>query len=253
MSRLSIITINYNNLSGLEKTMQSVLEQGFSDFEYIVIDGGSTDGSVDLIKKNADQLAYWISEKDNGIFSAHNKGLQQTTGEYCLFLNSGDFLIDRKVLAKVFAEPHNEDILYGNMLIDWGKGKLKLGKMPSEITLFQMYKDTLWHPVSFIKRSLFEKLGDYDESYKFIADYEFFFRALIVNKASAKHLGLTISVFTADGTSSQVENIPRIKEERERVLSTYLSKELIEEQEQKLEAELAKKKRFFNRLINKLR
>src|SRR4051812_22804100 len=101
MPRLSIITINYNNVSGLRKTVESVVNQTSQDFEYIVIDGGSTDGSVDVLKQYAKKIKYWISEPDKGIYNAQNKGILKATGEYCHFINSGDYLVKNDVIEKM--------------------------------------------------------------------------------------------------------------------------------------------------------
>ena len=102
--KLSIITINYNNLAGLQKTMESVFSQTCKDFEYIVIDGASTDGSAEYIRAHADQLTYWVSEKDTGIYNAMNKGVRAAKGEYLLMLNSGDFLVDDRVIERILPE-----------------------------------------------------------------------------------------------------------------------------------------------------
>ena len=88
--RLSIITINYNNREGLRKTIESVVNQTYRNFEYIIIDGGSTDGSVEVVKEYADRISYWVSEPDNGIYNAMNKGVLAANGKYIQFLNSGD-------------------------------------------------------------------------------------------------------------------------------------------------------------------
>src|SRR5690606_22317295 len=112
MFKLSIVTINLNNLVGLQKTMQSVFNQTFTDYEYIVIDGGSTDGSKEYIEKHTNKLVYWVSEKDGGVYEAMNKGIIKATGEYCNFLNSGDYFWNNSVLEKSLV--HNEvDIFYG--------------------------------------------------------------------------------------------------------------------------------------------
>jgi glycosyltransferase involved in cell wall biosynthesis len=97
---LSIITINYNNLSGLEKTIQSVLNQTLKNFEFIIIDGGSTDGSKEYNQEKNEFIDCWVSESDNGIYHAMNKGIKMAKGEYCLFLNSGDYLVDSEVSKK---------------------------------------------------------------------------------------------------------------------------------------------------------
>jgi len=253
MPKLSIITINYNNASGLNRTLTSVLNQTFSDYEYIVIDGGSTDGSVDVIKQFENKISYWVSEKDSGIYNAMNKGIKKATGMYCLFLNSGDYLVNNNVLDKIFSSAFSEDIIYGNMNIDYLNGKIEKGKMPDKIDVYQMYIDTLWHPVSFIKRRLFELYGNYDESYKIVADYEFFFRVIVQKKVSLKHIPIPVSVFVFDGASSSEKNKQTEKMERERVWKTYLTEKEIEQLAKKRVEENEKKKKLINRIINKLK
>ena len=110
--KYSIITINFNNREGLERTIKSVITQTCQDFEYIIIDGGSTDGSIDIIKKYANKIHYWVSEPDNGIYHAMNKGVQFAHGEYLNFMNSGDFFIDIEVLSDLFPFLNN-DIITG--------------------------------------------------------------------------------------------------------------------------------------------
>jgi glycosyltransferase involved in cell wall biosynthesis len=253
MNKLSIITINFNNADGLKKTIESIASQTFSDFEYIVIDGGSTDGSVEVIEKYSDKITYWVSEKDKGIFNAQNKGIEKANGEYCLFLNSGDYLVNNDVLTDVFKQNHTEDIIYGDMMIDWGNGIIRLGKMPDTISFFQMVSDTLWHPVSFIKRQLFEQYGNYDESYKMVADYEFFFRTIIMKNVSTFHIPLPISVYNVEGLSSVSENKTIEKTERRKVLNTYLPGAVVSFAEDQVNNILIKRKKWFWRLKNKLK
>ena len=117
MSKVSIITINFNNSKGLERTFKSVFEQTFQNFEYIVIDGQSIDGSKDLIKANSNKIAYWISEKDHGVYQAMNKGIQQASGEYVLFLNSGDHFTHERILEQTSKELDGTGIVYGNIFL----------------------------------------------------------------------------------------------------------------------------------------
>jgi glycosyltransferase involved in cell wall biosynthesis len=124
LTKLSIITINYNNADGLQKTIKSVISQTFKNFEYIIIDGHSSDKSIDVIKENENYFAYWCSEKDRGIYDAQNKGIQKAKGDYLLFLNSGDCLENEKVLEKVFALTPKEDLLYGELIFDFGRTTL---------------------------------------------------------------------------------------------------------------------------------
>ena len=110
--KLSIITVNLNNKTGLEKTVKSVCSQTFEEFEFIIIDGGSTDGSLDIIKRYEDNISCWVSEQDKGVYNAMNKGIKMAKGEYLQFLNSGDSLINSDVLNKVFKENKTEDIIF---------------------------------------------------------------------------------------------------------------------------------------------
>ncbi len=228
MPKISIITINYNNADGLKKTIESVVSQSFSDFEYIVIDGASTDNSLDIIKKYASKITRWVSEKDNGIYNAQNKGISFAKGEYCLFLNSGDFLYDNKVLEKVFSKNYTEDIIYGDMIVDYGSGKTVYGKQPNKITFEFLIHTTLWHPVSFIKRKLFDKYGKYNEEYKIISDYEFFVRTILLENVTTRHIRLAISIFNTAGIGSSPEHEATHQLERKMVQEKYFSKEKIE-------------------------
>lgn len=203
MKKISIVTINLNNKSGLESTIKSVLSQTFRNFEFIIIDGGSKDGSVDIIENYANHLTYWKSEKDNGIYDAQNKGILKSTGEYLLFLNSGDVLADDLVLEKVHTFLHTEDIVYGNMNVLQSDGTLHHLTAPSRVDVELLMISTLWHPASFIKRSVFDALGLYNTSFKICGDYEFFIRAIIKNGCSTKPIPLTISTFNLGGISNQ--------------------------------------------------
>jgi glycosyltransferase involved in cell wall biosynthesis len=202
MTKISIITINLNNKAGLEKTIMSVIGQTYTDFEYMVIDGGSEDGSVEVITQNQDKITQWISEKDTGIYNAMNKGINMAKGEYCLFLNSGDYLYTPEVLKDVFSLPYAQDIIYGDMMIDRDIGELEYGHSPNPLTFEGMIAGTLWHPVSFIKKSLFGKYGMYNEELKIVADYEFFLKVLFIHNVSYKYVHIPISVFKTNGIGS---------------------------------------------------
>jgi glycosyltransferase involved in cell wall biosynthesis len=252
MPLLSIITINFNNASGLQKTIESVVNQNFDDFEYIVIDGGSSDNSKSIIEKYQSKITYWVSEKDSGIYNAQNKGILKSKGEYCLFLNSGDYLCNSDVFKKVFNKESIADIIYGNMQIDYGNGKIEFGKMPPKITFKQMYIDTLWHPVSFIKRSLFQTYGLYNEKYKMVADYDFFFNVIVMKSVSSQYIDMDISVFNMEGVSSLATNKENEQQERKMVIQSYLPPLVIEYAEN-LKLIMPPKRTVLQRLINKLK
>ena len=215
---ITIITINYNNLEGLKKTMKSVLEQTYGNIEYIVIDGGSTDGSKEYIDEHSQSLAYWVSEPDKGIYNAMNKGIDQATGEYLLFLNSGDELIDKEVMRGVESNNLKADIVACDIRII-GSNRDFIKKPPNNVTFSFLYKDGLPHPTTFIKRSLFNILGYYDEDLKIVSDWKFFLLALCKFNATYKHIDKVLSIFYLNGISSHPDNLEKQKFERKEVLN----------------------------------
>ncbi|MBA3705763.1 MAG: glycosyltransferase [Bacteroidetes bacterium] len=240
MPKLSIITINYNDAKGLELTIRSVVDQIFSDYEFIVIDGASTDASVEVIKKYQDKISYWVSEKDKGIYNAQNKGILIAKGDYCLFLNSGDYLKDNKVLSTVFSKNPSEDIVYGDMIIDYGSGELIYGTHPKKITFDFLIHTTLWHPVSFIKRKLFDLYGLYNEKWKIISDYDFFLKTIIVEGVSTRYIAIPVSVFNTDGIGSSPDHEALHQQERKLVQEKYFDKKLIAESKKRMALKIKK-------------
>jgi glycosyltransferase involved in cell wall biosynthesis len=198
---ISIITINYNNLVGLKKTMASVLEQTYEDIEYIVIDGGSTDGSKEHLEHCQKDLAYWVSEPDQGIYSAMNKGIDQATGDYLLFLNSGDWLVDNFVIDKFEGFNPVEDLVYGDPLVRYGiTWQRKF--MPKQMSIGVALTHTLAHQAEFYKRSLFNDNFRYDTSYKVVSDWILTNDAIIFKKCSSRYLDLVVCCFEDPGISS---------------------------------------------------
>lgn len=235
--RISIITINYNNSSGLDKTIQSVINQTYSNYEYIIIDGGSTDGSVQTINKYLDIINYWVSEKDNGIYHAMNKGIRASKGEYLLMLNSGDYLVDETVLERVALLELQQKIVYGNVIWDDGRKKFN-GYFPSNLTFKYFIDHSLGHQAAFIKRSVHDVVGLYDESLKIVSDWKVFILAICKYNLSSEHISFPISVCIRDGLSCLPESLPVIASEKRAVLqrefplflNDYAEANLVEEQ-----------------------
>lgn len=196
--KLSIVTINYNNLAGLQKTMESVFSQTCKDFEYIVIDGASTDGSAEYVRTQADKLTYWVSEPDTGIYNAMNKGVRAATGEYVLMLNSADFLVDEYVIERIMPELDGTDIVQGNTS-DGGKRQRGYGK--SDITFLDVYHAHFLHQSSFCKKKLFDKYGYFDESYRYVSDTIFFIKTLGYGGATFRYVDIDIADFDLTGFS----------------------------------------------------
>lgn len=211
--KLSIITVNLNNRDGLKKTIDSIVSQTFRDYEWIVIDGGSTDGSKELIEQYADHFAYWVSEPDKGIYNAMNKGIKVAKGEYLQFLNSGDWLCDDTVLERCFRHGFDADVVYGDLFFCSGENK-ELFRYPKNLSLRFLYKYSLGHPASFIKREILQS-ELYDESLRIVSDWKFFL-VQALNNRRFEHLDETISCFDMNGISSSNEDLMDC--EREKVI-----------------------------------
>lgn len=199
--KLSIITINLNNKSGFLATAESVIQQTFKDFEWIVIDGGSYDGSKELIEKYSDRMAYWVSEPDNGIYNAMNKGILAAKGDYCLFLNSGDYFVDNEVLNKVFTNDFDEDVIYGDQLWKY-TDRIEKYTSADKVTLYTLIFSNIQHSgTSIIRRSLFKKYGLYDEDLLIVSDWKWFLYAIGLGDATTRHINVIMSVFDMNGIS----------------------------------------------------
>lgn len=215
---LSIITINYNNKKGLQHTIQSVINQNNKDFEYIIIDGGSTDGSLEIIHQYQKYITYWISEKDSGIYNAMNKGLLKAKGEYCNFLNSGDFY--PKNAVELLSQNKGKDICIGKALCFYPSTPKKIiWAPPTTITLANIFVKSLNHQAAFIRTSLMQDLR-YNEDYKIIADWDFFIRAFILKNCSYRKIDAITVNYELGGLSSKNMNLYKI--EKEKMFSSFL-------------------------------
>lgn len=232
---LTIVTVNKNNAGGLEKTLQSIESQTFKQFEHIIIDGASTDRSVEVIEnyasrvKDSGMLLRWSSEPDSGIYNAMNKALRKAGGEYIQIVNSGDCLIAPSVTASVMTalkEAAYPSILYGNMIKQLPGRRLRdrcfCGQ---EITLLGMYKGTLNHSPAYIKRCLFDKYGYYDESLSIVSDWKWYFQAIILGAEKPVYSDLDITLFDMGGISET--NLMQREKERSETLRELLPRPVL--------------------------
>lgn len=213
--KYSVITINYNNREGLYHTIKSVVEQTCDDYEYIVIDGGSADGSVEIIKEYADKISYWVSEKDRGIYHAMNKGIAQAHGEYCIFLNSGDCFYDNNVLNHIANLGFEEDILVGKIVSEIDNEYL-FASPSRPISLYYLYSATVPHQSSFIKTELL-RLYPYDEELKIVSDWKFYVQTIILHNCTIRYIDVNVARFDTSGVSTS--NPDKMWKEKEKVLS----------------------------------
>ena len=217
--KLSIITINFNDKLGLKRTIQSVQNQTYSNFEHIIIDGGSTDGSNKLIEQNKANFSYWVSEADKGVYNAMNKGIKVANGEYLFFLNSGDDFVDNEALKKIVSYLSGEGIIYFSINQIQGES-VKVKKTPEQLTFSYLYNDLPPHQSTFIKKQLFDKYGYYDENLKIVSDWKFIIKALIKYNASYKYVDEIFTNFYHGGVSTNVESEALMRKERTSVLNT---------------------------------
>lgn len=219
--KISIITVNYNDKAGLLKTFESVKNQTCQDFEYIVIDGNSSDGSKEIIEQYNASINYWISEPDSGIYNAMNKGIRAAKGDYLLFLNSGDHLVDETSIQKVTnAIDGSKDLYYGDAVFKYQKGE-ELITYPDKLTLHFFTYNSLCHQASFIRRTLFDELFFYNEELRIISDWEFIVYAVCVKNISYQHLDIAVSYYDFEGISSRPDSKAKIKAETDLVMNKY--------------------------------
>lgn len=203
---LSIITVNLNNKRGLQKTIDSVVSQNCKDFEWIIIDGGSEDGSKDLIEAYSDYITLWVSEKDLGIYDGMNKGILASKGDYILFLNSGDALSNNNILSNICSDINNVDIIVYDILLHSEEKEVvkDLAHLKNLSVVSFLFTATFPHQSTLIKRDLFSKIGLYDINYRFVADWIFFWKACIENNASYIYKeGCILAIYDLDGISTK--------------------------------------------------
>ena len=232
--KISIITINYNNVQGLKRTMESVENQTCKVFEYIIVDGASTDGSVEIVqqvKQTAFQQFQLISESDTGIYNAMNKGIKRSSGDFLLFLNSGDVLFDNSVIENCVKRLDDKcDLISGKLTLINRNEEIVLNP-PKELNLYQSIYNHLTHPNTFIKRSLFDRYGLYNEENKIVSDWEFFFLASGLNNCKYQPLDINISKFYEDGVSSS--NMELQESEKKKIMDFFLIPAVINELEER--------------------
>ncbi len=222
MPKVSIITINKNNSSGLRRTLESVASQKKCDFEFIVIDGKSTDGSLDIIHEFSSSITFWRSEVDSGIYNAMNKGALIASGDFLLFLNSGDILFSSDTLFLISEQMihyENSELISGDLHLVNSDGVNQFFRSPEYPDLSFILEKYLSHPSTLIKRSFFLINGGYDESFEIVGDYAFFYMA--VQKARYSKVDLVISTHYLDGVSNSKANSLKHQLERLKAIEKY--------------------------------
>lgn len=221
----SIITATYNSALTVRKTLQSVVGQRYRDFEIIIIDGNSTDETLSIVQEYQENISVVISEKDEGIYDAFNKGVKNSSGKYIYFLNSDDYFIDEYVLEDISKEidacEENLDFIYGNVEVYSSNGEFvyRAGK-PTTIKDFQMGQ-TYPHQGFIAGRHLFEKYNYFDLNYSLVADLDFMVKCFKDVKLKGQYLDRSITVFTQGGASNDFSNRQVAVHETKRVLENH--------------------------------
>ncbi|HQV00548.1 MAG: glycosyltransferase [Bacteroidia bacterium] len=198
---ISIVTINRNNAGGLFQTVKSVFSQNYAAIEYIIIDGASADNSLELIMPYRAKINHVISEPDNGIYDAMNKGLHKATGTYIIFLNSGDIFCSDDVVRNVVRLKATEDLIYGNLFFSDKIATER--KQPAYLTARHMLRDTIWHPATFYRTELLKACNGYNIDYTIAADYELLLRLIYKHNATTRYINMPVAVFDVTGISGK--------------------------------------------------
>lgn len=217
----SIITVCLNECEGIRRTCESVVILEDKSYEWIVIDGGSTDGTLEILDEYSEQISCLISEKDEGIYDAMNKGIAHARGDYLIFMNGGDAFASKQVLRLVSEAPQ-VDLIYGDLYFEKPGGEC--AQYPDQLTKGYLLKNMVPHQATFYRRELFSKFGTFDTSYRIAADYELFIRLLELGKVSHHHIAEPLAVFDRTGISSDRAFRDLRKRENHRIRKQYFTR-----------------------------
>ena len=199
---ITVITVCYNAIETIEQTINSVINQNYYNLEYIIIDGGSTDGTVEIIKKYTEKISYWISEPDKGIYDAMNKGVAKASGDYVAFINADDWYENNILNELDIYFKKQYDLIYGIIKL-YNKNTFLYAHGAS---MNNIKKEMIAHPSTFIKKDIFEELGGYNLNYKYVADYELMLR-LAIKGGKFMFVDKIIANFRLNGASSDIKSL----------------------------------------------
>lgn len=202
-TRISIITASLDAAAHIERAIQSVAAQTYPHTEHVIIDGGSSDGTVDIVERHRDQLGYFVSEPDNGIYDAMNKGIESASGDILFFLNTDDRFCDERVVEdvlSVFQQDPTLDVVYGDLIWDVS-GTMTRSKQPDTITRGFLARTTILHQTVFARKEVFESTGGFSEEYRVVSDYEWMIKVFLRDKRPYQHVDRDIVVMGTQGVS----------------------------------------------------
>ena len=224
----SILTVVLNRKNSIERSIQSVITQKFTDYEYVIIDGGSSDGTIDIVKKYEHYISYWISETDKGIYNAMNKGINMLSGKYVILLNSDDWL-EEDILNKIYSDVINSNLQSDSIIcggINYYSNssdnncRLLTTNQNRFNRLIDMYENPVRHPGTIVPLSIYKELGTFDERYSICADEDFILRSYF-NQKKFVFFNYAISNMKEGGISTDKRNLSRLKKEHLDILKRY--------------------------------
>jgi glycosyltransferase involved in cell wall biosynthesis len=225
MAFFTVITINLNNREGLRRTMESVRMQAFSDYEYLVVDGVSNDGSLEVIDEYHNIVAKKLVEKDKGVYDAMNKGLALATGEYIVFLNSGDEFKSATTLSEIHEGCADKDFVYCDVEV-FNEDNHRIRTHPSELSTRFLLTGMICHQAIFAKRTLFEKTGSFSDAHKIYGDYDWLLRAIKKQNATTKHIPKVLVRYEEIGLSNTTDK-QKQRTEKDQIHSAYFNPLLV--------------------------
>ena len=221
--KFSIITVCKNTEKTIEDTILSVLNQSYKNFEHIIIDGVSTDSTLNIAKKYQDKVAKIISEPDEGLYDAMNKGIQNASGDYLFFLNADDKFLDENVLQKISELGTDSELIYGDQVFVNNEGEFSKRKH-NKLNKIYLMKNTPCQPATFYKREAFDKYGLFDTNFKIVSDQEWFLRTFLNHKITSQYTGFAITAFsTGEGLSTSSLGKERLNIERDKMFDMYFT------------------------------
>ena len=224
LPKISVITVCLNAEKAIKRTIESVLVQSYSSLEYIIIDGESTDGTKQIVESFGSRINCFVSEKDTGIYDAMNKGIGKATGDLIIFLNAGDYYVSPNVLSYAFNKMNFEkaDVFFARFLWeDVTKKEIILSDNFATQFDWDLKNSNFPHPATFYKKSIFSRIGTFNEAYKILGDYEWNARALVKHRVIFQYIDVITALFSTDGISNSDRNRVLIDAERSKIIQEY--------------------------------
>jgi glycosyltransferase involved in cell wall biosynthesis len=234
---VSVVTVCLNDRDRLERTIESVRAQTFAGWELLVVDGGSRDGTLEVLERHADVIAWSTSAPDEGIFDAQNKGARHARGDWIAFLNAGDRFASPDALERAFERADGADVLYGDVIWEKPNGERWVSQQPDALTLGFFMRTALPHQATLVRRRLFERLGPFDTSFRIAADHAFFLNAIVVHGAHATYVPVPLAVQLVGGLSTSDDSFQTLRRERHRAKQEVLTPRLRAEWDAQVRAE----------------